>query len=611
MSGHDESEPTGTEFTLRYPGPSGMVGGEDADRLAMFANQDRESVSLDATLRHPIAIREALSALRSVVAADYRYVPKDRTAYLAYQRMRRESANLGAWQAQRAYFDWLIRNDPLAWCILDPVITVHPDKVFFEVFSRDESAYANLSISHDALEMHSDPVCGTTNIDFSDALHDGIQQFRTYRPTRLTVGESAVRLATEGKPEVLEKKIRVPDSWLRGFLQVQSAALLPSDTFRLAAVDLYNALRYLRMHRDIKGRRRGIRVELVPGQRVRMVLEPWETVIEGSAEPYVGPAAKVVRVWGRRRLAMLSRMLPFVDSVEVHVLGSGLPSFWVLASPLMTMTIGLTGFTASNWAKALDLDLLLPRDDGKESDKKLQKILQRLSRDWVADAAKLSRTTKLTGESLWQPLQTGCQLGRVMYDLPSDAYRYRPLVGDSVEMPRLQYRSGREREAFDLVRRQKAITIVSENRIAGTGVELTGRAVVKEDKREYRPQMLIGDEGMVSRAECTCNLYRTQGLKAGPCAHLTALRLEHTARQRDRRGGPVAVDTQVMSRRDDDGEMTYQLTLNHRTLKIRWGRVGGRERMQQFRYATESAAQEDFQVRKERLLQDGYLSVEA
>ena len=58
-----------------------------------------------------------------------------------------------------------------------------------------------------------------------------------YRRTRLHISPESVKLATEaagpeGKPgEVLEKRIRVPDSWLRGFLQVQSSAVLPLDIF--------------------------------------------------------------------------------------------------------------------------------------------------------------------------------------------------------------------------------------------------------------------------------------------------------------------------------------------------------------------------------------------
>ena len=230
---NDEPQTSHTDVALRYAGPSRLVGDGTQSRLALFGNLERSPVFLDGVLKDPIQVREALSALYAVVGSDYRYVPKDRTAYHAFQRMRRESANLNAWQAQQAYFDWLMRNDPLAFLILDPVISVHPDKVFFEVFSKDEGTYANLSIAMDALDLQSDPVCGTTNIDFSDRLFQSIQQFRSYRETRLTIGQEAVEIKTTGGDSVLEKKIKVPDSWLRGFLQVQSAALLPTDSFSI------------------------------------------------------------------------------------------------------------------------------------------------------------------------------------------------------------------------------------------------------------------------------------------------------------------------------------------------------------------------------------------
>ena len=58
---------------------------------------------------------------------------------------------------------------------------------------------------------------------------------------------------------------------------------------------------------------------------------------------------------------VMRRFLPFVEEVEVHLLGSGLPSFWVLRAAGMTLTLGLTGFTAANWSQAVSFDLLLPR----------------------------------------------------------------------------------------------------------------------------------------------------------------------------------------------------------------------------------------------------------
>ena len=47
--------------------------------------------------------------------------------------------------------------------ILDPVITVHPDRVFFEAFSQDQSAYGALIVDPKLFDTIGDVVTGTTN----------------------------------------------------------------------------------------------------------------------------------------------------------------------------------------------------------------------------------------------------------------------------------------------------------------------------------------------------------------------------------------------------------------------------------------------------------------
>jgi hypothetical protein len=603
-----------TTVPVAYEDASRLVTAGDTAQLALFGKVHRDPVRLDGTLKDPLRFREAIATLYAIVGSDYRYVPKDRTAYLAYLRLRREAAGLGVRQAQQAFFEWLLRNDPIGFILLDPVVTVHPDQVFFEVFSKDEGAYAKLGIDLSALELAYQPACGTTNIDFSPALFNGVEQMRSYRATKLSIGKEAVQLATTSASSVLEKRVHVPDSWLRGFLQVQSAAVLPRTVFELAPVDLYNVLRHLRMHGDKKGRRRGLRIELVPGEVPRLVLEPWETVIASTAGIFKGRAARVVRLWGRRRLLLLRRLLPYTASVEVHLLGSGLPSFWVLRAGAVTLTLGMTGFTAANWSQAVSFDLLLPRKT--QNHEPLEKILRYLASVWVADARHLSSATGLIGAALVEALQAGCQQGKLMYDLAADVYRLRALTEAPLDLARLEYRNQRERTAHDLLTRRGAVQIVSENRIAGTGVELTGKVAVTEDRREYRPQMLLNDEGQVSKAECTCTFFRKQGLKAGPCAHLVALRLAYAEQEarRARAAGAdqaVTVETRTYSRRDADGEDVVQVTLDRTRLKVRWGRSGQSMRLQVLRFNSADEARTAYFARVGDCESHGYLDATA
>src|SRR5205085_292165 len=105
------------------------------------------------------------------------------------------------------------------------VITVHPDEISFEAFSRDESTYARVGVRHELFERVEEHECGTTNIDFSTGLHHEIERMRSYRRTDFAISPSGFQVASAsagGVSGVMEKKIDLPDSWVQGFLQVQS-----------------------------------------------------------------------------------------------------------------------------------------------------------------------------------------------------------------------------------------------------------------------------------------------------------------------------------------------------------------------------------------------------
>src|SRR5262245_50541558 len=191
----EEAAPA-TTAAVAYADASRLVTSGATAQLALFGNVCRDPVRLDGVIKEPLRFREALATLYAIVGSDYRYVPKDRTAYLAYLRQRRESATLSLRQSQQEFFEWALRNDPFAFVLLDPVVTVHPDQVLFEVFSKDEGTYAKLGIDLSAFELAHQPACGTTNIDFSPMLFAGVEQMRTYRQTTLSIGKEALSLTT-------------------------------------------------------------------------------------------------------------------------------------------------------------------------------------------------------------------------------------------------------------------------------------------------------------------------------------------------------------------------------------------------------------------------------
>ena len=592
-------------FTLRYQQPSEF----HHDHVQLFSQLQRDAVQFSGKLKQPLAFREALATLFAIVGSDYRYVPKDRTAYTAFMQMRRSNQNQGLAKAYRAYFDWLLRNDPLAYLILDPVISVHPDAVVMEVFSKDEGCYASLSFDHSFFASEGPVQYGTTNIDFSPELAQGIEQIRSFRETQLTIGQQAVGLTSqtaEALPnsEVIEKRINVPQSWLRGFLQVQSSAQLAADVFYLKPLDLYNALRYLRLHADVKGKRRGLRIELEPKQAPRLVLEPHDVVINGSAEAYQGKVAKVVRLWGRRRLQLIKRFLPYTQSIEVRLLGNGMPSFWILRGEGMTLTVAITGFTASNWSQALNFDLLLPRR--ADSLATLKTVTSHLQSVWVAPLSEITNHTGLEVAACRAALQQACQQGLVTYDAAHQVYRYRPLTEQPLDMSQFQFRQPAEKLAYDLLSRPNAISALTLNLIPQEGVEISATITVKEDKREYLSQLKLNEEGQVSKASCSCHQIMQHGLSQGACSHLIALRLAYAEHQAKRDVNLITQETKLFIRRHKAQEEQIQLTLDQRRLLIH-REINQQAKQQQLAFNTVQAARHAYLGKIAQLETSGFI----
>ena len=140
----------------------------------------------------------------------------------------------------------------------------------------------------------------------------------------------------------------------------------------------------------------------------------------------------------------------------------------------------------------MNFDLLLPRTEEGADEQSLGKIVKKLASDWSGDRESLGRASKLQGEDLVANLQRGCQRGQLMFDVAEEVYRLRPLTDEPLDMQRLEFRNQQERQAYDLVLRQAAVTITKENRIFGSGLELTGTC--KSQRRSPRVRTAAVDQ---------------------------------------------------------------------------------------------------------------------
>ncbi len=566
--------------TFRYLGKSGVSESAGGASVHFSPNLAREKVFFDSELSYPLRFREAMSALHDVVIGDLRFQKKDKSAYEAFKAERaKEEAELRRkltdeaekrelakvqnrkmpsgldrdfrkmhriyWDARIRWANELASRDPELFRHLvpcDPVVTVAPDSVFFECFSKDESAYGCLLVDRNALRDRASGL-GTTNVDYSLALYDHFQTLRTYRPTRLLVDPMGFEVAVEGNEDYREEKIDLPPSWLRGFGQLQAAMTLPSRRVELPVETVYSILAHLKRNREKTGPR-SLRFVLTPGKPPQIVLDPWGVTITsvgpavddglvvpghgltpastaGAGGPYRSAPARTsapveeIKVWGRRRLFALARVLPLCDRVEVRLFGSGMPSVWIAHMGEMRFVLALSGWTANDWTSGGNLQLL--RSSARPDAGVTSRVAQHLETERLAHVGALAGASGATESSVLASLFQLSTEGQVVYDFAADRFRYRPILSVALseavigpEHPELV--AGRK------IAEANQVKVERQEALAG------GRRLYVFKAQETSCEAVVDADLAFKKAKCTCSYFFKSGLRAGPCRHLIALR---------------------------------------------------------------------------------------
>jgi hypothetical protein len=538
---------------LSYLGRSGTRSVPGGMALSFAPNLARPKVYWDGELRQPLRFREAISALHDVVVGDLRFRRKDKTAYLQWKaEQQRQEAELRRffvdqakqqelariskepvppglekefrkmhdlyWRARRQWASELSRNDPEMFRHLvpcDPVVTVAEDAVLFECFSKDESSYGCLLVGRDAFRGETELGLGTTNVDYSLALYEHFQTLRSYRSTRLLVDPRGFEVAVEGRDDYREEKIDLPSSWLRGFGQIQAAMALPARRVRLGVEAVYSLLAYLYRHREKTGPR-SIRFQLTPGAPATLVLDPWQVVIPGRGPVYEGEKAEEIKVWGRRRLSVLARVLPLAERIEVALLGSGLPSLWIVDMGEMRLVLALSGWTTNDWTSSAALDLLTA--SYQPDARALAEASRHLEANRKASLAELLQATGAPREALLGSLHLLARQGQAICDPTENVYRWRQVMPVALseavigpEHPELLNGRRIEREGKLSIEREELLP--NARRLVVAKAENTACEGILDADLQY------------AKAKCSCGYFFKNRLRGGPCRHLLAMQL--------------------------------------------------------------------------------------
>ena len=468
-----------------YASPSECFESENGKTLGLSADLSRqEKVSFSGKLKHPLVFRDAMLMLREIVISDTTPKKKERVEFFEWlegeierriltheqympqvrdelkenmnklidemkekdneikslitlkNEIKKEIDENSIWQdynkLERNFWNFIKDRDYDLWFVLDPVITVHKDIVSFEAFSIDESIYGCLSVDMDEFELMQEPKLGTTNIDFSFKLAREIERFRTYNEVNLNVNPEGFTVDNGVMPDHVEKKIDLPETWIKGFNQVSAAASLGGIDLELTKADMYDICAFLRKHKE-KESPRYMKWILEPGKNIKILFEPFKKVLTLQSV-YNGDKKREEKIWGRRRWLVIEKVLPLADSFKVRLLGFGMPQFITARMGKMNMTIGFTSWSSNDWVKGTAFNIM-GGFIGEGNYKKVYELLKEkraLSIEEIySELSEDSKSDCMAGIGML------LKKGEGYYDSVNDKVRFRRLINE--ELPKEMY----------------------------------------------------------------------------------------------------------------------------------------------------------------------------
>ncbi len=365
----------------------------------------------------------------------------------------------------------------------DPVVTANDDRLRFEGFSACCGAYARLDLLSDAFDGEVRGR-GTTNVDFNQPMLAALARVKKADAISLAVGADKVVLK-KGGADVVEKKVKLPVRWMKGFVEVQAVQQRMQHVHEVSGV---HAMKFLRSLPRMKTNRRTTYVTR-SGQGLRL------SQVQ---------AKNAVRVGGLERLRVLESLVKNADQLDVFAEELTGASSWVLTFSDCRFTLVISpevwrGFSGEGQA----LSSLAKADEAA-----LPKVRAALKWQSVIDPETLARSTKLKADTIDTALKVLGTRGLVGFDLSEQAYFHREMPFDISQVQKLQPRLVAARKLTDAekVQLHKQTKTTAEFGVAGSGVE-------------HRVTVKIGKQ---STFKCTCPWFNKHGVKRGPCKHILA-----------------------------------------------------------------------------------------
>jgi hypothetical protein len=368
----------------------------------------------------------------------------------------------------------------------DPVVTSNVDRLRFESFSACAGVYARLDLDPGSLEgVPAD--WGTTNVDFNPPMRAALAQVHDADAMLMHVGQDEVRLTTLAGSAV-ERKVPLPERWLKGLAEVQVASAHMLLRHELLTVE---ARRFL---------------QSLPRTRSRSVA--WATPAGRGLRLASRPDSSAVCLAGPERLRLLEKLLPFARSLRVYgpepaSPRGAEPSAWelVLADARLVFVLSPELFRGFSGEGGVLHDLAASDDEVVDA------VADHLHGEPGIDPGAVAEELGLQRPAVWTALAALGAAGRVGFDLGAPGFFHRELPFDREALAGMHPR-----------------LLAAEQLVDEDCVQLTeDGAAVKSGDVDYLVRWENG------AARCTCAWFALHRGERGPCKHVLAAELARRA----------------------------------------------------------------------------------
>jgi len=361
--------------------------------------------------------------------------------------------------------------------IPDPVVTGSGDRLRFEAFSGCNGVYARFDLLAGGLGGNR-AAFGTTNVDVRPGLRVAMAGIGRAEALHLSVGCDELRASTIDGTHV-ERKVALPDRWVRGFAEVPVTAQL----MRL--------------------------VGTLVGAEVGQFMASLPRVVAPGPDLYVRPHSPrwlvartptpgAVHLAGATRMRGCERVLRLATRLDVYGADTG-ASAWVFELPSARLTLVLSPDPYRGFSGEGTLLALLAHPQAESIG---MSILQEIGWESTIDPAELAVRTGLSDAEIAAGLAWLAASGRLGYDLTDRSWFHRELPIDP-----------------EKVLRRNPRLVAAQNLVTSGGVDRVGKTWrVRGTSLPYY--------SVTEDLTCTCRWEERHHGERGPCKHILAAILE-------------------------------------------------------------------------------------